>query len=166
MVIAAMAGGLWLRERQAYAQGLAAMFAGGWLLFVSIEGIVAPHFDSYHSQRELAQRVNAKVDSAQPLYLVHIPENQITYYLASELVRIDKEKPFVERLRKQAAPSAYAIAPAYIVGRLRGAGEVEVLDECSTLEAHTPPRERLIVIRFWPHAQQPLAAVKPPIEIR
>jgi 4-amino-4-deoxy-L-arabinose transferase-like glycosyltransferase len=148
---------LWLRDRAAFVPGLGVLFASGWLLFVSLEGIVAPHYDSYRSQRELAQRVNQRPRHDEPLYLVHLPENQVTYYLDGPLARFDKEQPFVEHLVKQASSCATeltqaytALAPAYVVERLRQAGQVVELDHCETIEPHTPARAQLTYIRFRP----------------
>jgi 4-amino-4-deoxy-L-arabinose transferase-like glycosyltransferase len=160
LVTTGILAALWLRDRAAYAPGLGLLFASGWLLFVSVEGVVAPHYDSYRSQRELAQRVNHQHRHDAPLYLVHLPENQVTYYLQGALVRIDKEEPFVEHLVKQASASATALVPAYIAERLRRYGEVQKLDRCETIESHTPPRAQLTCIHFRPSEKQVAHLVK------
>ncbi len=116
-------------ERQRWLRGhLVALFATVWLVAVGVFLFVFPHHDNYRSHMEFAQRVNAQVPAGQPLYLIHFPLFQQTYYLDSPLHFLhDKEE--VRQQFRAGSSEVYFLAPRYFAAEFSPWGRVDLLEQ-------------------------------------
>jgi len=137
---------LYFERRRRLDWHLATMFATAWVLSVGVQTFVMPHHDSYRAQTELANRLNAQLPPQSPVYLLHLPENQITYYLERPLVRLDEEQRFLN----VASPteSQFVLAPEHIALALASLGQLEVIDRCATINRYLKEHERLTAVRL------------------
>ena len=132
---------------------MASIFGTAWLAAVGALVFVMPHHDSYRDQAVFADQANSIVPAGKPLYLVHLPEFQITYYLKPPLVRIENERELIAG-STDLDDGSYILAPQYVVEALSKAGRVEVLDRCPTIRRIMTERDRFILARLtMPSAQ-------------
>lgn len=155
LLIAALAAAILLifyfELRRLETAQLAAIFGTVWLLSVGVQTIVMPHHDSYRVDQELALRANGAMPAAEPLYLVELPENQVTYYLDHPLRRFDVRDDFLADVAQSAAGELYVLGPEHLAESLAGLGQVEVLDRCAEIHSYMTPPERLTLMRFDRH---------------
>ncbi len=140
------------RNRLRFSSQLALVFGTMWIVGVGVQTWVMPSHDSYRHQRELAERINRRLPRGQPLYMVNLPENQISYYLAPPVVRWDDGAQAGDRLVAAPARVAYVLAPSWAAEHLARYGDIEILDRTSTIRHVQTPRDRLTLIRFTQRA--------------
>jgi 4-amino-4-deoxy-L-arabinose transferase-like glycosyltransferase len=128
---------------------LVGTFAMVWLIIAAFFSFIMPRHDSYRDQTTLAGRVNAKVPSSEVLYLVHLPDNQITYYLRQPLRRIDGPDEFQKLLGVQARP-VYLVGEELLAAKLMQHGQVRVLDRCDSVVKWMTPQQRLTLMEWVP----------------
>jgi hypothetical protein len=138
----------WFYHRPLRQYALPALFSTTWTVVVALHGFYAPGRDSYLGQTQLAARINASLPAEEPLYLVNMPENQITYYLRGKLVRHDKFKQFADYLAAAQPRSIFVLLPQDRLNRLQPLGDIELLDCCQRAERHTPESQRLTLARL------------------
>lgn len=137
---------LYFERRRQQGFHLAAMFATVWALCIGVQVLVMPYHNSYGAQTELAARTNGKLPPNTPLYMVQLPENQITYYLNSPIVRLDEVDKFEQRTSR--ANPQYVLAPEYVAKSFTRLGKIEVIDRCATINRYLTERERLTLVRL------------------
>lgn len=120
-------------------------FAALWLVLAGVE-VWTAHDDDYRGPTQWARRVNTLIPQGQPLYLVHLPENQIAYYLSPQLVRYDKDKAFLRLAGDRSGKACYAVTPQYVAERMSAQAKVVPLDRCPS--PGPTPRERLTLVRI------------------
>lgn len=126
---------------------LAATFAMVWLVALGALGLVLPYYDSYADQTEFARRANQLVPAGEPVYLVGLKENQITYYLEPHLVRVDNPHDFDARL-PSTRDRAYVVAPRRVGESLSKFGRITALDRCPTVRWYLQDKGPLTLFRF------------------
>lgn len=141
---------VWFEHRRQIARELAAMFATVLFVAWGVQLFVMPAHDSYRPQTELAQRVNRLVPAHERLYMLHLPENQITYYLSASLTRIDDESLFLEGPARTLDQPVFILAPRHLAERLASLGQAEVLDRCHAINSYMTERDRLTLLRWQP----------------
>ena len=134
-------------RRQAVWQ-LTALFATAWLVAVGEHLFVMPVHDSYRAQAELADNINHVVPSGQSLYMLELPDNQITYYLHPQVVRLDLQAEFTRDVSAAAGESTFVLAPLRVAEKLRHAGEVQEIARCSQINSYLTEADRLTFFRF------------------
>jgi 4-amino-4-deoxy-L-arabinose transferase-like glycosyltransferase len=159
-IIAAGAAALaWLGGRKLVVPQLAALFATAWLAAAGVLTMIVPYHDSYRDQAILARRVNQEVPAGAKLYLLRLPDNQVTYYLSPQLIRLDHSALAIEALRADRSPQVYALAPEFLANRLSKLGEVEVLGRCASVNRYLKPNERMTFVRLTRDTAVAAAAV-------
>jgi hypothetical protein len=92
--------------------------------------------------------VNTVVPSGGKLYLLRLPENQVTYYLTPKLVRVDVAEEAVATVAAAQTPQLYALAPEFLAHDLSSLGKLEVLARCASVNRYLKPNERMTFIRL------------------
>jgi len=138
----------WLGQMRRHNAQLTGLFATVWLIGVMVQSEVMPFFDSYNDQTQLAIRVNRLAPTDQPIYLLDLPENQITYYLRAPLVRVDEADAFADRLATERQGETILIGPQNVLAELSSLGVVEVLDRCATIRKRMTPDERIVCAKL------------------
>jgi 4-amino-4-deoxy-L-arabinose transferase-like glycosyltransferase len=134
-------------RRRRYDAYLLTAFATAWVIGVGAQLLVVPKLDSYSPHREFAARIEHAVPPGQPVYLLDMPENQLTYYLNRPLVRLDDPRAFAERRVGDDAATAYAVAPRYVADGLIAAERAVELDRSEYLNRRFSERDRLALLR-------------------
>ncbi|HEX4132346.1 MAG TPA: glycosyltransferase family 39 protein [Pirellulales bacterium] len=136
-------------ERRRWLVGeLAAVFGTIWLISVGVQTWIMPSHDTYRAQAELAGRINQRIGADEPIYMLNLRDNQITYYLHPQVVRLDDEQEFPERLAANGANAAWVLAPRHVAEQLVAAGGAETLDRCPYLNSYLTERDRLTFLRW------------------
>jgi 4-amino-4-deoxy-L-arabinose transferase-like glycosyltransferase len=130
-----------------------------WCVAVGVQLWVIPSHDSYRHQVELAARINHAVPAGKTLYMLHLPDNQITYYLQPPLKRVDTETYFTAQAEREAPREYYILAPIHVAEMLAGLGESSILDRASDINSrYMTERDRLTFLVWKP---SPAAARRP-----
>lgn len=132
----------------------AARFLFGSVAVIALATTVLamPRFDSYRDQTDFARKVNSMTPIHEHLYLVELPENQITYYLRMPLQRVDDPKAFVANVAPTFDGAAiHIVGPENLERRLAVAGRVEKLESCPTIRTIMKPEERITLFRLTPN---------------
>jgi 4-amino-4-deoxy-L-arabinose transferase-like glycosyltransferase len=137
---------LYYEYRRQMSKELGAMFATVLAVAVGVQTFIMPRHDSYLHQTEMAQRINEKVPAGQKLYVLHLPENQIFYYLQSPVVRLDDEREFAELAATEPTPRIYVLAPKYLAEQMVAAGKAEILDRATKINSYMTERDRLTLV--------------------
>ncbi len=135
----------------------AVVFGATWVLVASVLCYVMPAHDSYRDQQQLAQRINQQQPAEQPIYLLQLPENQITYYLHAATRRID-DPPIASRRFFDQAATVRLLAPEFLADELTMLGELRVLDRCASVNRYRREDQRLT---YFELRQIPLVASQP-----
>ena len=135
------------RQRNIPAQ-LAMVFTLAWLMVAGVHSYVMPHHDTYRDQTILAGRINAALSDDQRVYMLGLPDCQITYYLQQPVTRIDDHREFLARLPAMPGTAVHALAPEWIAEELAQAGKTTVLDRCDSITRWMKPRDRLTLIEL------------------
>ncbi len=138
----------YLEARRKQNGELAAMFGTAWVLIVGVQTLVMPHHDSYRPQTELARRINDVVPADTTLYMLNLPDNQITFYLKPRLRRIDDFRRFPSELGNDPSGELYVLAPRFVVEGLADLGSVDVLDQASKLSRYMTAEDRVTLVRL------------------
>lgn len=141
-----------LRHHAKRWQPWAVAFAAVWLVVAGLQWTVARQGDPYRPQSELASRIQRLVPPGESIALVHMPENQITYYLGRPMIRLDRGDGYLRSAKDGTACGQYLLAPERIVPRLEQVASVTRLDCC---QPDAPEGLRLTLIRVG----QPLATL-------
>ena len=149
MLCAGLLVAIYCESRRNIVTILSVVFATVWIVEASVLAFVMPRFDSYRDQTLLADRTNQRVPPGEPVYLVRLPESQISYYLRPALRRYDDPQAFSGWLASTTGP-VYALAPEFVVDDLISVHEVEVLDRCASINRFLTPRDRLTLVRLKP----------------
>lgn len=128
---------------------MAVVFSSVWIVEAAVLGLLMQRFDSYQDQTDLARRTNQRVSSAEPVYVVRLPESQICYYLRSPLQRYDDPLAFSKWVQDNQT-TAYALAPEFVVDELQLRHHVEVVDRCATVNRFLTERDRITLVRVSP----------------
>lgn len=139
--------------RRLVTPALASAFATCWVLISGVLSFVMPHHDSYRDQAQLAARANRTIPHEATLHLLRLPENQIAYYLAPQMVRFDLPEEFPLGL-EDASQDVFVLAPQFLTAELEKLGAVEVLDRCATVNRYLREDERLTLVRLTPSPQR------------
>ncbi len=138
----------YFESRRQPAWQVGAMFATAWLVAVGVQLFVMPLHDSYRAQTQLAQQVNDVVAPHQPLYMLDLPDNQITYYLRPQVVRLDKLADFGPRVDAASNDWLFVLAPLRVAEKLARTGETREIARCSQINSYMTERDRLVFISF------------------
>jgi 4-amino-4-deoxy-L-arabinose transferase-like glycosyltransferase len=138
----------WLGSRRLVVPQLAALFATFWLASAGALTLVLPYHDSYRDQTVLARKVNQAVPAGSKLYLLRLPDNQVTYYLTPELVRVDDAQAAVKTLAAHRSRQIYALAPEFLAESLSSLGKLEVLGRCASVNRYLKQNERMTFVRL------------------
>jgi 4-amino-4-deoxy-L-arabinose transferase-like glycosyltransferase len=138
----------WLGSQRRVVPQFAALFATVWLASIGVLTLVLPYHDSYRDQAVLAQDVNRQVPANAKLYLLRLPDNQVTYYLSSQMVRVDDELEAFETIASEESTEVYALAPEFLARRLAKLGRLEVLGRCASVNRYLKDYERMTFIRL------------------
>jgi 4-amino-4-deoxy-L-arabinose transferase-like glycosyltransferase len=138
----------YFESRRQAAWQLGAMFATAWLVAVGVQLFVMPVHDSYSAQTQLAQRVNDAVAPNQSLYMLDLPENQITYYLRPQVIRLDRLPEFELRVAEAASDWLFVLAPLRVAEKLARTGETHEIARCSQINSYLTERDRLVFLKF------------------
>ncbi len=130
---------------------LIAGFLTAWMLAAGTLCFIMPYYDSYRDRTELAYRVNRCKPPGAKLFLLGLPENQITYYLEPPLQRIDRPEDGLRELPRELR-EVYVLAPKHARGLLARLGQVEVLERCASVRRGMAEEQRLILYRLCPTA--------------
>ena len=139
---------LYFEGRRLAAWQVGAMFATAWLVGVGVQLFVMPGYDSYRAQAQLAQRVNGVIPPEQPLYMLDLPDNQITYYLQPPIVRLDKDGEFDARAATSSNDQVFVLAPLSVAETLARRGETREIARCSQINSYMTERDRLVFLSF------------------
>ena len=137
-----------LERRRWLSAHLAAAFATCWLMVAGTFAFVMPHHDTYRDQTVLAGRINQVLASGETLYMVQLPDNQISYYLETPLTRIDEPVAFTRTLPLDKPGRFYVLGPEHLTGVLAAVGEVRVVDRCDSLIGWMRPEQRLTLMEL------------------
>lgn len=154
--LAAIAGvgilaAIYCESRRRVAWQLAAMLGTAWCVAVGVQLWVIPDHDSYRHQAQLAAKINSELPAGEPLYMVHLPENQITYYLTPHILRYDVETHFTELAARQPASEYYVLAPIHVAEMLAQYGEARILESATEINwRYMTERDRLTFLRWKP----------------
>jgi 4-amino-4-deoxy-L-arabinose transferase-like glycosyltransferase len=137
-------------RRRRIAAGLTTLFATAWLLGTGVQLFVFPQHDTYLPQTELADRINRIVPAGETVYMVGLPENQITYYLDRPVVRIDDPAKFRPA---DVGPhrDLFVIAPQFVAHEVAASVHADVVDRCTYLNSYLTEQQRLTFIHRRPH---------------
>jgi hypothetical protein len=145
----------WLANRWP-AGRLAALFTFLWLGAVGVQCLAMPNFDSYRDQAAFARRINGLIGDA-PLFLVGLPENQITYYLRPPLVRVDDPSELPARLAG-CTGHLFVLAPHRYYEHLARLGPVHEVDRCDSIRKIMAIPDRLTLFCVIPTVPPIVAA--------
>jgi 4-amino-4-deoxy-L-arabinose transferase-like glycosyltransferase len=137
-----------MERRRQFNYHLAAVFGTVWLIVACVFAWIMPEHNTYRHQTELASRINQTVPAGETVYLVQLPESQITWYLDRTLVRRDRPEDFTTKLPHDRPGRFYIVAPEHFGETLASAGEVTVLDRCASIIHWMKPQDRLTCFRF------------------
>lgn len=126
---------------------LVAIFATAWALSAGALWFVLPSHDSYADQTRLARHVNEIVPSEETVYLVRLPENQVTWYVDKPMVRIDLLPQFATSIPEQ-ADTIYVLAPWFASNEFARWGSVEVLASCQSMNRYFTEEERMTLMKI------------------
>ncbi|HWC88508.1 MAG TPA: hypothetical protein VG433_02605, partial [Pirellulales bacterium] len=130
---------------------IGAMLATIWCVAVGVQLWVIPDHDSYRHQVELAARINRAVPEGKTLYMLTLPDNQITYYLQPPLTRIDTAIYFADQAEHDAPQEYFVLAPIHVVEMLCQRGEGKLLDRAADINSrYMTERDRLTFIAWKP----------------
>ncbi len=133
---------VWLESRRWFTAHLAAIMATCWIAIAGVFVYVMPKHDSYLEQSRLAQHVNQRTPAGQPVYLIELPDSQITWYLETPLVRLDHRTYFLDRLPASPGGDYYVLGTQAALEALAQAGQLRVLDKSETLVGYMQPSDR------------------------
>jgi hypothetical protein len=139
---------IYCEERRLAAWHLGAMFATVWLAAVGVQTFIMPVYDSYRAQTELANQINQAVTPGEQLYMLDLPENQITYYLRPHVVRLDRVADFNPELAGAPGQDVFVLAPLRVAEELARRGETKELARCSQINSYLTARDRLVFLKF------------------
>ncbi len=133
-------------------------FGTVWCVMTCVAWGVLPAHDSYRPLAELATRINARGEQAEPLYMVRLPDNAITYYLEPRIARYDQEPDFAEALaNRDGSEPLYIVAPFKSRDALAAHGRLETLDESGPVGKHGADANRAMLFRLTPTPASGLA---------
>ena len=138
----------YFESRRRLNRELAAMFGTAWAVAAGVQLLVMPHHDSYRPQTELARRVNTVVPADATLYMIALPDNQITFYLNSKLRRIDDPAQFSAEISAANSGSLYLLAPRMVADALGPLGQFDVLDQASRLNRYMGEQDRVTLFKL------------------
>jgi hypothetical protein len=104
----------------------------------------------YEPAERFADRVDATLPDREKVYLVDMPEAQITYYIDQPVERIDSLKELPAKLKFDDDGDAYVIAEQADVERLAQFGSVEEVDHLDPLLRRQTEEDRLLLLRVRP----------------
>jgi 4-amino-4-deoxy-L-arabinose transferase-like glycosyltransferase len=142
---------------------IGAMLATAWCVAVGVQLWVIPGHDSYRHQVELAARINRAVPEGKTLYMLTLPDNQITFYLQPHVTRIDTAIYFADQAEHDTPQEYFVLAPIHVAEMLCERGEGKLLDRASDINSrYMTERDRLTFLQWKPTASaarssQPLA---------
>jgi hypothetical protein len=136
---------------------LVCLFGALWVVAVGVQAFFIQEFDGYRVQADLARHANALAPPDVPIYLVELPENQITFYLRFPLARFDDLTTFVESVKEQTGSTHYLVTTPNAAERLTSFGTVTRL----SAEVRRPKKRAsvtaLVFLHFAPAGlQEPL----------
>ncbi|HEY5311755.1 MAG TPA: glycosyltransferase family 39 protein [Pirellulales bacterium] len=132
---------------------IGAMLATVWCVGVGVQLWLIPGHDSYRHQAELAARINRAMPPGKTLYMLNLPENQITYYLQPPLRRIDTPSYFTEEVERQPHNEYFVLAPIHVAEMLHQRGEAHVLRVATEINSrYMTERDRLTFFVWKPAA--------------
>jgi 4-amino-4-deoxy-L-arabinose transferase-like glycosyltransferase len=144
-LVAALAPALllitWLESRRLFAAHLGAIMATCWLAIAGVFVFIMPKHDTYLDQSRLAERINRLTPPGQPVYMLEMPDSQITYYLEKPVVRLDLRTQFLNRLPANAEGEYYVLGPRKIFAELEAAGQLRILDRSERLIGYMQPAD-------------------------
>jgi len=147
------------RRRQPVAT-LACMFAAAWAVGVGVRVWIMPQFDVYRDQAAFARRVSREFPAGEPLYVVGLPEIQVTYYLRPRLVRFDRPEAFTDHVRREAGGIYHVLAASGSLPALAEVGTVTERGRCPTMHAALRSRGRLTWAKLTVPAEGPATRAK------
>ncbi len=146
------AAGVWLvalvERRRSPAAYFMALFSLAWVLAAGAFAFVIPHYDLYSQQAAFAGKVNNLVPAEEPLLMVHLPEDQLTWYLRRPLGRVDDPERFTET--DLAKRSLYLLVGREALSELEQRGQVVVIDQ-APMAPQRQERLRALFVRWQPH---------------
>jgi 4-amino-4-deoxy-L-arabinose transferase-like glycosyltransferase len=150
LMVLAMAGmsvALYLQWRWSGEAAAAAIFVTVWIVSVAAQLAVTPRFQTYLASTQMARRVNLEVPAGSPLYLMGAPHSQMVYYLTMPIVAVGDPGAVVRdsMARRQAI---YVLGPRWTQPILSGLGEVQTLDQDSSLRRSESERDRLLLMKL------------------
>lgn len=151
---------LFCEHRRLVAGQIAGMFATVWLVSVAVQALIMPSHDSYRHQAELARAINQVVPAGEPLYMLRLPESQLTYYLQTPIVRLDCRAEFPAHVAGQLDSSLYILAPRFVAEKLALLGEVREIFRASRINRYMTERDRLVFLR-WKSAAHAASTLPP-----
>jgi 4-amino-4-deoxy-L-arabinose transferase-like glycosyltransferase len=124
-------------------------FGTVWGTMVCVAWLVLPEYDSYRPLAQMAQRVDERVPDAAPLLMYRLPDNAMTYYLATPVERYDESWQFTTALaNRREGESLYVLAPRKALPALEEQGAVEPLDESAPVGRHTAGENCVMLYRL------------------
>lgn len=122
-----------------------------WCVGVGVQLWIIPGHDSYRHQTELAARINRVIPAGKPLYMLNLPDNQITYYLDAPVTRIDTPTNFIVPAEHSEPREYFVLAPIHVAQTLSGQGQATVLDMAAEINSrYMTERDRLTFLVWKP----------------
>jgi len=133
-------------------------FGTVWCVMTCVAWGVLPAHDSYRPLAELATRINARGVQAEPIFMVRLPDNAITYYLEPRVARYDQEFDFADALaNRKGSDPLYIVAPLKSRAVLAAHGRLETLDESGPVGKHGADANRAMLFRLTPDNRERMA---------
>ncbi len=150
----------WLARRARPDHALTAAFGMIWVVVTLAEALVMPAYDLYQPRVELAQRANAIIPKGAPVYLMELPDGQITYYVRLP-IRCVEWHELAGDVAENPRPgeSIYVVGPRKLLPHLARLGEAKIIDECSSRHRTPRPEDRLSLIEITPEPDRARVAL-------
>ncbi|MBL8828278.1 MAG: glycosyltransferase family 39 protein [Planctomycetaceae bacterium] len=145
---------LWY-ERQRHIRGQCiASFATAWCVSLVVQIGIIPFHDSYRHQTEFAAVLNEQWGeraARMTLYLVGLPENQVTYYLRPRLEGENDPLVFLRQVaRRPHEQPLDVLGPRWVFELLDQYGEVTQPQHCPQMNRYQTEVDRLTLFRWQP----------------
>jgi 4-amino-4-deoxy-L-arabinose transferase-like glycosyltransferase len=151
---------LWFDSSKRPVATLVCLFIALWVIGVDVQAFLIRDFDSYRVQTDLARQANALTEPDVPIYLVDLPEDQITFYLRFPLIRIDDVNAFAESAQAQPGSARYVVTTVKTAEHLASFGSTTRLAPIAQR-----PRKRTdtaqVFLQFVPVSSQASSGDKP-----
>jgi len=144
---------LWFDYRKRPVATLVCLFAVFWTAGVAVQVLFMPALDTYRAYAELAREVNALAPPEVPVYLVDLPEDQITYYLRFPLTRIDDATVFEETVKGRTDSVFYIVTTGQAANWLSTIGSTTLLSppvRRSKRDPFSPAFTARVFLKFIP----------------